>query len=79
MEDGADAARGALDHATVPDVAADHLEPSPGLARERQVGAAARREIVEHADARAVRQESLDEVGADEPRAARHEKHVRHW
>src|SRR5205807_10108245 len=62
----------------VPNAAAEQLEPSPGLAHERQVGAADRREIVEHADARAVRQESLDEVGADEPRAARHEKHVRH-
>src|SRR5207247_7391276 len=49
-----------------------------GLTCERQIGAAARREIVEHADARAVRKESLDEVGADEPCAARHEKHVRH-
>jgi len=76
--DHAGAARGAEHHGQRADVPAEHLEVAPESRREPEVGARARREVVEDAHARAVREEPLDEVRADEAGAARHEREVAH-
>ena len=54
-------------------VALDHVHPARVPGEERQVRARARREVVEHAHARAVAHHSLDDVRTDEARAARDE------
>ena len=66
MEDDLDAAHGRVDALVRAQVALDELDVvlEPG-----EVGPAAGREVVEHADVVAAREQRADEVRADEPAA----------
>jgi hypothetical protein len=70
VEDDLDASHRGVDALVGAEIAFDHLD----LAPERgEVRAAPRREVVEHANVVATREQPLDEVRADEARAACHE------
>jgi hypothetical protein len=60
----------------VGDVAVDHFHP---VAHRQQIGGVAGAEVVEDAHAAPPRQQRLDQVRADEPRAARNQARFHEW
>src|SRR5262249_43591353 len=78
MEDDVDAARGRLHGVEVADVALDRGEGGGEAPAELEVGATARREIVEDADPMTLAEETTGDVGADEAGAAGDQKQRRH-
>jgi hypothetical protein len=68
VEHAVDALHGLLHVRRVPEITDDELH----VGKRAQVLAVARGEVVQHADAIAALHEALDDVRADEPRAARH-------